>query len=168
MAFAFPLNLPARWVFRVTGSETRTCAAAGKRWATIAALLTTLCVLPMFWCTSASLRLLGVQAVVGFCLGLFFVDAFFFGRSIPFITPRMPGRTNFALFLTLYLGVLTPFLIGVVYLELHMECHLWNLGLLCMTVFAVHVGVNLLHRKPMEIEEEMEGYDGEFQVLGLS
>ncbi len=120
------------------------------------------------WIARSSARILAVQLVVGSCLSLLFVAAFFFERSVPLITPRLPGRTNFALFLTLYLGVLTPFLIGVVYLELHMGRHLWNLLLLGTAAVVSHTSVILLHRKPMEVEEEMEGYDGVFQVLGLS
>jgi hypothetical protein len=36
-----------------------------------------------------------------------------------------------------------------------------------MTI-GIHTALTLLHRGPGEVEEEMEGYEGEFQLLGLS
>jgi hypothetical protein len=43
-----------------------------------------------------------------------------------------------------------------------------QLLLLGLGVTALHLGLNRLQTGPEEVEEEMEGYEGEFQVLGLS
>jgi hypothetical protein len=45
---------------------------------------------------------------------------------------------------------------------------LLELLLLGLGVAVVHAAVGQLQQGPDEIEEEMEGYEGEFQVLGLS
>jgi hypothetical protein len=40
--------------------------------------------------------------------------------------------------------------------------------MLGLGVTALHLGLARLQTGPEEVEEEMEGYEGEFQVLGLS
>ena len=70
--------------------------------------------------------------------------------------------------LTLYVGVLPPGVIGVIWLEMQYEKDLLKLLLLGLGVTALHVGYRRLQTGPEEVEEEMEGYEGEFQVLGLS
>ncbi len=79
----------------------------------------------------------------------------------------MPGRSNFALLLTLYLEVLTPFLFGIVYAEKRLERELWLLVPVVVTTMLLHLTVRHLTRQPMEAEEEMDGYDAEFQLLNL-
>jgi hypothetical protein len=168
-AFAFPLSLQAGWVFRITGVSMGQCAAAARK-------SVLLCALAVMGCIAAGLRAAGwdlrqmlVQAVCGLCLCLLLTDGlFFFQRSVPFTKPRMPGKTSLPLMLTLYLGVLPPFLFGVVDLELRMEKSLMRLLLLGLAAAAIHAASSLMHRGPEEIEEEMEGYEGEFQLLGLA
>ena len=166
-AFAFPLNLAASWIFRVTGTEMTRCAEAAGRWVLFGAAALTVCVAAALAALGWNSRQLLVQAVCGLCLCVLLTDSFFFQRRIPFTHPRMPGRTNFALMLTLYIGVFAPFLYGVVYLETILEKR--PLGLLWMILATASLHVVLrARREPMEVEEEMEGYEGEFQVLGLS
>jgi hypothetical protein len=114
------------------------------------------------------LRHLVVQAVFGLCLCVLLTDGFFFQKSVPFTRPRMPGKTSLPLMLTLYVGVLPLFLLGVIRMELRMEKSLMKLFLLGLAVAMIHVATRLMRRGPDEVEEEMEGYEGEFQLLGLA
>jgi hypothetical protein len=96
-------------------------------------------------------------------------DAFFmFLQSIPFATPRMPGKTSLPLMLTLYIGVLPVFLFEMVRLEMSLERSLAKLILVAGGAVATHLVVLRLSRRPAESEEEMEGYEGEFQLLNLA
>ena len=111
----------------------------------------------------------GVQGVVGVCLGVLLTDAFFFSEEyVPFNRARMPGRTNFPMMLTLYIGILPLFVVGVVRLEGNLEESFGKLVLLGVGTALVHVGVSQLRYEPGVVEEELEGYDEEFQLLGLS
>ena len=113
-------------------------------------------------------RHLLVQAVVGVSLCVLLTDALFFSqRRVPFNQPRMPGRVNFPLMMTLW-GALPVFVFGVIAMEMRLELHPEELWLRGIGVAAIHAGLTLLHGRPDEIDEEMEGYEGEFQLLGLS
>jgi hypothetical protein len=70
--------------------------------------------------------------------------------------------------LTLYVGVLPPAVIGVILMEMSSERHLAKLWLVVLPTALVHVAFTALSNGPDEIEEEMEGYEGEFQLLRLS
>ena len=168
-AFAFPTDLAARWVFRVTGASVRECAAAGRRWALLSAWGVMGCVLAVLRLAGWDARRLLVQLVCGLCLCTLLTDGLFaFDKGIPFNHPRMPGTKSLPLMLTLYVGVLPPSLFGVIWLEMQYEKDLLKLLLLGLGVTALHVGYRRLQTGPEEVEEEMEGYEGEFQVLGLS
>jgi hypothetical protein len=167
-AFAFPINLSARWLFRISGTAVSVCAAAARRWVVCCAVAVTavlfLALLLAGWTPTQLL----VQLVFGVCLSILLVDLLFFADRVPFNQPRLPGKTSLPLLLTLYVGVLPTFLYSVLHLELRLEQHLPQLALLALGTLAIHAGIVLLRRGPEEIEEEMEGYDGEFQLLGLS
>ncbi|HEY1742605.1 MAG TPA: hypothetical protein VGG18_05525 [Granulicella sp.] len=168
-AFAFPLNLPARWVFRITGASISECTAAARKWVFWCAAGVLGCVVAVLRMAGWDMRHLAVQIVCGLCLCLLLTDGFFFfQQSVPFNQPRMPGRTNFPLMLTLYIGVFPLFVFGMIRLEMSMEKNLAKLLLLGVTALVIHVALNVLRRGSEEVEEEMEGYEGEFQVLGLS
>jgi hypothetical protein len=114
-------------------------------------------------------RRLLVQLVCGVCLCTLLTDGFFaFDKGIPFNHPRMPGTKSLPLMLTLYVGILPPALFGVIWLEMQYEKDLLKLLLVGLGVSGLHVGYRRLQTGPEEVEEEMEGYEGEFQVLGLS
>jgi len=87
---------------------------------------------------------------------------------VPLNTPRMPGRTNLPAVLTLYVGVLTPFIYGVIWVEMRMEKSLIKLLWLGLGAALLHAALSRLRNRTEEVEEEMEGYEGEFQLLGLS
>jgi hypothetical protein len=167
-AFVFPLNLSAGWIFRITGVRTSECATAARRWTLRCALLTMCSILVSLRGAGWDARQLIVQAVFGLCLCVLLTDGFFaFQRAVPFNRPRMPGRTSLPLMLTLYVGVLPPAIIGVVLMEMALEKEMWKLLWVVLTVVLAHAGFRVLNSWPEEIEEEMEGYEGEFQLLGL-
>ena len=168
-AFAFPVNLAAGWIFRITGVSVDQCAAAAWTWVFLSSLTVMGCILAALRIAGWDLRRLLVQLVCGLCLCILLTDGFFFfQRSVPFNQPRMPGRTSLPLMLTLYIGVFPPFIFGVIFLEKRLEMNLPKLALLAVATALIHAGLRLLQAGPAEIEEEMEGYDSEFQLLGLS
>jgi hypothetical protein len=114
-------------------------------------------------------RELLVQVVCGVGLAVLLTDAFFmFLQSIPFARPRMPGKTSLPLMLTLYIGVLPVFLFEMVRLETALERSVVKLLFVAGGVAAAHAVLLRLSRTPAESEEEMEGYEGEFQLLNLA
>jgi hypothetical protein len=168
-AFAFPMDMAAGWVFRVTGVSVRECAVAGRRWVLICAWMVMCSIPAVLRLAGWDLRHLLVQLVCGLCLCTLLTDGFFaFHTGVPFNQPRMPGTKSLPLMLTLYVGILPPALLGFIRLEMHYERSPLDLLLLGLGVAALHLGLGRLQTGPEEVEEEMEGYEGEFQVLGLS
>jgi glucose uptake protein GlcU len=132
----------------------------------LALILAILCVLT---CAHWTLRDLFIQVVCGLCIAILLIDGFFFSQStVPFNQPRMPGKTNFPLMLTLYIGVFPMFVYAAVQAELAMEKRLSRVLLTMFITAAIHLAVAHLRKVTAEVEEEMEGYEGEFQLLGLS
>ena len=169
VAFAFPQNLAAGWVFRITGVYTGECAAAARKWVFFCALGLISSVLAMLRAAGWDARHLFIQAVCGLCIAVLLTDGFFFSQqSVPFNQPRMPGKTSFPLMLTLYLGVFPMFVSFTIVAEMLIEKHPAKLLPPVLIAIAIHTALTLLRRGPGEVEEEMEGYDGEFQLLGLS
>jgi hypothetical protein len=167
-AFAFPMDMSAGWVFRVTGASVGECAAAGRRWAVLCASIVMCSILAVLHFAGWDLRHLLVQLVCGICLCTLLTDGFFvFHKGVPFNQPRMPGTKSLPLMLTLYVGILPPALVGFIHLETHYERTPVDLLLFGLGVSALHLGLRRLQSGPDEVEEEMEGYEGEFQVLGL-
>jgi hypothetical protein len=168
-AFAFPLSLSAGWIFRITGVQISECAAAARRWTFLCALVAMGGILVLLRVAGWNARQLIVQGVFGLCLCVVLTDGFFaFQRAVPFNRPRMPGRTSLPLMLTLYVGVLPPAIVGVILMEMASEKHLTKLFLAVVPTALAHVAFRVLSNGPDEVEEEMEGYEGEFQLLGLS
>lgn len=171
-AFAFPLNLPAAWVYRVTrvsADALNDAAEAGARWALFSALGVAALVAAGLACLGWDARRLLVQMICGVCLAVLLTDAFFlFLQRVPFAQPRMPGKTSLPLMLTLYLGVLPVFLFEMVRFEMKLEHNLTTLFFVACGVAASHLAILKLSRRPAESEEEMEGYEGEFQLLNLA
>jgi hypothetical protein len=168
-AFAFPLNLSAGWVFRVTGAVVAGCAAAARKWVLMCAAGVMSCVVIGLRIAGWDGRNLAVQVVCGVCLCVFLSDGFFsLLQSVPFSQPRMPGRTSFPLMLTLFVGLFPVFVLWVVHLEMQLERRLIRLLILCLITAVIHAALGALRRSSEEVEEEMEGYEGEFQLLGLS
>jgi hypothetical protein len=168
-AFAFPLNLSAGWIFRITGVSTSECAAAARRWTFLCALVAMCSILASLRVAGWDARQLIVQAVFGLSLCVLLTDGFFaFQRAVPFNRPRMPGRTSLPLMLTLYIGILPPAIVGVILMEMASEKHSAKLLLAVLPTALAHLAFRALSNGPDEVEEEMEVYEGEFQLLGLS
>jgi hypothetical protein len=167
-AFAFPVNLQAGWIFRVTGVDLRECATAARRWATLCAGCVAGAILLTQRMAGWDARKLAVQAVCGACLCLLLSDGFFFAqRSVPFNQARMPGKVSFPLMLTLYIGVYPMYVVGMGRLEIWLERHALHLATVCFVAAAVHWAAAWLRGMSSEAEDLAE-YDGEFQVLGLT
>lgn len=168
-AFAFPLDLSAGWIFRVTGVRVSDCAAGARRWVLVCAMSVMCGILAALRVAGWDLRRLLVQVVCGLCLCVLLTDGFFAShQAVPFNRPRMPGRTSLPIMLTLYVGVAPLFIFGVVSMEMQVEKNLLKLLPLGLTAAVIHAALGLLREGSEEIEEEMEGYEGEFQLLGLS
>jgi hypothetical protein len=168
-AFAFPLSLSAGWIFRITGADAGGCAAAARKWVLACGLGVVGCVLCVLRGAGWDARHLIVQAVCGFCLCVLLTDGLFSLRqSVPFTRPRMPGRVSFPLMLTLYIGIFPLFILWIVALGRMIERHPGKLALAAIATVAIHAAASAFRRSSTEIEEEMEGYEGEFQLLGLS
>ncbi len=169
VAFAFPQNLSAGWVFRITGVYTGECAAAARKWVFFCATAIIFFVVAALKAAGWDGRHLLVQCVFGLCIAILLTDGFFFSQNtVPFNQPRMPGKTSFPLMLSLYLGAFPLFVGLTVTSEMLIEKHPGKLLLLAAITMAIHAALNLMRGGPGEVEEEMEGYDGEFQLLGLS
>ena len=167
-AFAFPLSLPAGWVFRVTGAKLPECASGARKWVFACAVAVMCCVLAALRAAGWDLRQLAVQAVCGLCLCILLADGLFFSQeTVPFNQPRLPGRTNFPLMLTLYVGVFPFFVFVVAQMAMHLEKKPSGLLLLGLATALAHA-IAILRTRLQETAEEMEGYEGEFQLLGLS
>ena len=169
VAFAFPVNLQAGWIFRVTGVHVSECAAAARRWVQSCALSVVACVVIGLCAVHWDRRQVMVQAVCGAAISFLLVDAFFFSQwAVPFNRPRMPGRTSLPLMLTLYIGVF-PLLLGrVVLMELWMEKSLLRVLWIALAAVALRGVMNALRRWLGDEVEPVEGYDGEFVLLGLA
>jgi hypothetical protein len=169
VAFAFPQNLAAGWVFRITGVYTGECASAARKWVFLCAIGLMGAIIAALRATGWDARHLLIQFICGLCICILLTDGFFFSQNtVPFNQPRMPGKTSFPLMLTLYLGVFPLFVSLTVVAEMLIEKHPAKLLLPAILTITLHTALTLLRRGPGEVEEEMEGYDGEFQLLGLS
>jgi hypothetical protein len=171
-AFAFPLNLPAAWVYRVTrvrDEALNDSARAARRFALMCALGVVLAVAATLAGAGWNTRQLLVQVVCGVSLAVLLTDSFFmFLQAVPFAQPRMPGKTSLPLMLTLYVGVLPVFLVEMVNLETRLERSMVKLAIAASIALLAHATLLRLSRRSAESEEEMEGYDGEFQLLNLA
>ena len=133
------------------------------------ALCVVICVGAVFGGMGWDRRQILVSVVCGVALAVLLTDAFFiFLQSIPFAQPRMPGKTSLPLMLTLYVGVMPVFLFEMVRLEMALERSVVKLLMVACAAAAAHAVLLRLGRIPPEEEEEMEGYEGEFQLLNLA
>ena len=166
-AFAMPLSLAAGWIFRVTAVRVSECANAARRWTLWCGLVVTMLDAVLVVFAGWSARAVLVQVVCGVCLAILLTDSFFFSEEhVPFNRPRMPGRSNFPLLLTLYVAILPLFVMGTMLLEARLESRMTGLVMLAIGTTLVHAGTVRLRREPAVLEEELEGYDEDFQLLG--
>jgi hypothetical protein len=168
-AFAFPVDLQAGWIFRVTGVRMSECASAARKWALGCTAGVGAAAFGVLAIAGCGVRILLAQAVCGLGLAILMSDGlFFFQPSVPFNRPRMPGRTSLPLMLTAYLAIFPLLLMQMGRLETYLEGHLWRLLWVPLAVAVVRAGFMGLRRILGDFEEEVEGYDGEYVLLGLS
>ena len=169
-AFAFPMNLPAGWIFHMAGENRDACTTAAKSWVLLSAAMVMGCIVVLLRMAGWDIRQLMVQAECGFCLAILLVDGFFFSfrQSAPFNRPRLPGRTSLPVMLTLYVGVFPPFIFLMMNAEVWLERHPANLSLVVFVAVVLHFVLEMVRPGSEGIEEDV-GEDGElFQTLGLS
>jgi hypothetical protein len=169
MAFGFPLNLPARWIFRTTGASAEAYMRGARRWVLGCAYGVLGCVIAVLAGMGWSARQLAVQLVCGVCFGALLVEGLMFeDRGMPFSRPRSPGKTSLPLMLTLYLGVLPPLLFGMIWMELRMEkSPVWLPAWVLIVALAHGTATRLRMVSQAKLEDGDEG-EPEFQLLGLS
>ena len=168
-AFTFPQALSAGWIFRVPGVPMNNAANAARKWALACSLCLTMIIVTVFAATQAGWQLLLVQAVCGISLSILLTDgAFIFMQSVPFSQPRLPGKTSLPIVLTMYVGILPLFVEAVIAVERQIESHLPRLAFLTVGTALLHAGLTAWRGGSNEIAEDIEGYEGEFQVLGLA
>jgi hypothetical protein len=169
MALQLPLNLPARWIFRVSGAERDACVSAARVW-TLACALGILCgAIVVLGMAGFGWRELLVQTVCGVCVAATMVDVLLFADSgIPFAQPRSPGKTSLPLMLTLFVGVLPPFVFGMIWIELSIEQKLLRLVYPVAFAASAHWLSHVLRRRSQAKLEDGDDVEGEFQLLGLS
>ena len=168
MAFALPLNLPARWIFRLTGASREICISGARVWALACGLAVLAALLPLLWWAHLGGRALLVQAGSGVCLCSLMVDCLIFAdRGIPFAQPRSPGRTSLPLMLTLFVGLLPVFCFGMVRLTVWLERKPLYLLFGALLVPGVHKTVTALRQRSQPELADGDEIEGEFQLLGL-
>lgn len=168
-AFAFPLDLEAGWIFRVSGAKASECGAAARRWGLGLTWGITGIVAGVVASAGWTAWQVFVQLVCGACLGVLLTDAFFASNDhLPFNRPRMPGLTNFPLMLTMYIGVLPLYVVACACLEQKLEESLFRVVMVALGTILIHAGAGQLRHESAIVEEDLEGYDEEFQLLGLS
>lgn len=168
IAFALPVSLSARWIFRVTGSNREACIDAGRLWTLACALAVLTLVLVVLGCLGTPARVLLVQALCGMTVSVLIVETLLFAdRGIPFAQPRAPGKTSLPLLLTLFIGVLPVFVVGMERLSLWLERKPWWLvaGLLLIPI--MRRGAGSLRRQSQPELQDGDEVEGEFQLLGL-
>lgn len=168
MAFGLPLNLPARWVFRITGAEREGCIMAGRAWTMAWGLCLLALLMPILAWLGMGPRALVVQYVFGAAVCALIVDALMFSdRGIPFAQPRSPGKTSLPLMLTLFIGVLPVFVFAMVRFETWLESRLLFLLIAPVLVWSVHRLVTLLRRRSQPQLEDGDEIEPEFELLRL-
>lgn len=168
MAFALPVNLPARWVFRVTGVEREGCIAAARVWTLACSLSLLAGLIPLLALLGMSWRGLLVQAVCGALEAALMVEALLFAdRGIPFAQPRSPGKTSLPLMLTLYVAVLPAFVMEMVELQIWLEHKPWWLFAAVAALPLVYRLGETLRRAAHIRPEDGDEIEAEYQLLGL-
>ncbi|WP_263355755.1 hypothetical protein [Acidicapsa ligni] len=170
-AYAFPVDMLARWVFPINLPYPGNDAKAAKTWVLLFCGLITSAVFCILLALKWSYLDLALQAIYGTSLSLLLADLFFVGRTqIPFTRPRMPGRTNLPIVFTLYGAVFPLLVIFTVKLEIATETKLHILAWILFGTVTAHVLLKiadyLAQRGIIGGFPEDEGDEGP-QTLGL-
>jgi hypothetical protein len=159
-AFAFPVDMAARWIFPINRLHPGAHAEAAKIWVLMRCVFLIFCVLCLLGVVGWDTRHLVVQGVCGISISLLLTDLFFFSpTAIPFTQPRLPGRTSLPLMLTLYIAVFPPFVLWTLDLERWMEARLAIVAWVLASVVALHfiltmVRTSAAHRAAPNVSSE--------------
>jgi hypothetical protein len=176
-AFAFPVDMRARWVFPMSivagkKAEVTQTARAGQLWLLLAQL-GLIAVLPILL-TIAGLWWWPVMLEIacGLLVAALLTAALFLGRTqIPFTRPRLPGRKALPVVMVTYAAVFPALVLSAVQLEMAAERRALVVAWAVMVVAATLVVlalIDLLARKEIiEGFSEDEEEDGPL-LLGLS
>jgi hypothetical protein len=171
-AFAFPVDMAARWIFPMNQRHSGAHAKAAKIWVLMRCVFLIFCVLCLLRVIGWDIRHLVVQAVCGISISLLLTDIFFFSpTAIPFTQPRLPGRTSLPLMLTLYIAVFPPFVLWTLDLERWMETRFAIVAWVLASVAALHFILTMArkssaHRAPPNVSTEEN--EGILQTLRLT
>jgi hypothetical protein len=175
-AFAFPVDMLARWVFPINLAQSVQqavqTARAAKLWTLLCCTSLTLIVLGfLLWLHWSYLDLL-IQAIAGAALSLLLADLFFLGRTqIPFTRPRMPGREGLPIILVLYAALFPALVLFTVQLEINTEAHAGLLIRILVGIIVLHILLKItdnLARKGIIGGFPEDEADQGPQILGLS
>jgi hypothetical protein len=121
-AFAFPVDMAARWVFPINLPYPGLDAKAAKTWVLLCCGFITVAVLVLLISLGWRGAELEIQGLWGAGLSLVLADLFFVGRTqIPFTKPRMPGRASLPIIFTLYAALFPALVLMSVQMEMSAE-----------------------------------------------
>ena len=154
-AFAFPVDMKARWVFPINlplaGPVFQGAAKAAKLWILLCCGLLLALVLGLLLAAKWPVWNLVVQLAWGIGLSVLMADLFFLGRTqIPFTRPRLPGRAGLPLILTLYAALFPALVLLTVKGELLAEQRGWFLLELAITAVVLHLALRFADRLALQ------------------
>jgi hypothetical protein len=173
VAFGFPVDMLARWIFPINLLRAGQHARATGTWVMLCCALLTGCVLCVLLALGWPAYLLLQQALWGIAISVLLTDILFISRSrIPFTQPRLPGRANLPITLVLYAAAFPVFVLLTVVCELHSESRPTVLLRVVLGIATLHFALRIAAGRN-ESSSALNGYsldepDDEFQTLGLS
>jgi hypothetical protein len=152
-AFAFPVDMLARWVFPIGIQFTRpsdaypspyaypgNAAKTAKIFTLLCCAALTLTILALLLALQWSWTSLLIQAICGAGLSLLLADLFFLGRTqIPFTRPRLPGRSGLPILFVLYAALFPAMILITVQIELTAEAAPRLIGWILAAIAGLHL-----------------------------
>ncbi len=169
-AFAFPVDMSARWIFPMNLLHPGAYLRAAKLWVITRCFYLSCGVLCFLRVVGWDARHLIVQGACGLSLALLLTDLLFLYRTgIPFTQPRLPGRTSLPLMLTLYVAVFPPFVLSTMDLERSIETHLVRTAWMLVSALVMHLILNMANKSSAQTAQNtpFDEPEGPLQTLGL-
>jgi hypothetical protein len=171
VAFGFPIDMHARWVFPMNLLQAGAHTKATRIWVILCCALLTCCVLVFLLAFGWNNSNLALQTIWGAALSVLLADIFFFqSNRIPFTQPRLPGRASLPITLVLYAAAFPVFVLLTVHLEILSEARLSILFRVIFCIAGLHVLLKVAGKslqEPALTGFSLEDSDDEFQTLGL-
>ena len=171
VAFGFPIDMAARWVFPMNLLQAGSHTKATRAWVIACCGCVSCGVLFFLLMIGWKVGSVALQAVWAGTLSLLLADTFFYqSNRIPFTQPRLPARASLPITLVLYAAGFPVFVLLSAHLEILSEARLLVLVKSIGCVAVLHVLLKVLLKASQEsalsgfsLEEE----EDEFQALGL-